>query len=60
MEKKRAPLVKPWRCVSRALRDETGSDLVYVYVFGGGIPHLHLHLTPHHPGDALNTQHDPR
>ncbi|MFN8475859.1 MAG: HIT family protein [Anaerolineae bacterium] len=40
--------------VSRALRDETGAELVYVYVFGGGIPHLHVHLAPHRAGDALN------
>jgi diadenosine tetraphosphate (Ap4A) HIT family hydrolase len=31
-------------------------ELVYVYVFGGGVPHLHLHLAPHRTGDALNTQ----
>jgi diadenosine tetraphosphate (Ap4A) HIT family hydrolase len=33
----------------------TGADLVYVYVFGGGIPHLHVHLAPHRDGDALNS-----
>jgi len=42
--------------VSRALRDETEAELVFVYVFGGGIPHLHVHLAPHHTGDALNAQ----
>lgn len=41
--------------VTRALKDVTGASLVYVYVFGGGIPHLHVHLAPHHEGDALNT-----
>jgi diadenosine tetraphosphate (Ap4A) HIT family hydrolase len=41
---------------TRVLRDVTGADLVYVYVFGGGIPHLHLHLAPHQKDDALNTQ----
>ena len=41
---------------SRALKEETGAELVYVYVFGGGIPHLHVHLAPHREGDALNTQ----
>jgi diadenosine tetraphosphate (Ap4A) HIT family hydrolase len=40
------------RCTS-ALKEATGCELVYVYVFGGGIPHLHLHLAPHHDGDAL-------
>jgi len=28
--------------------------VVYVYVFGEGVPHLHVHLAPHHDGDALN------
>jgi diadenosine tetraphosphate (Ap4A) HIT family hydrolase len=41
---------------TRALRDETGAQLVYAYVFGGGIPHLHVHLAPHRSGDALNEQ----
>jgi len=41
---------------SRALKEETGAELVFVYVFGGGIPHLHVHLAPHREGDALNTQ----
>jgi diadenosine tetraphosphate (Ap4A) HIT family hydrolase len=41
---------------TRVLRDVTGAELVYVYVFGGGIPHLHLHLAPHRKDDALNTQ----
>jgi diadenosine tetraphosphate (Ap4A) HIT family hydrolase len=43
------------RC-SRALKELANAELVYVYVFGGGIPHLHLHLAPHHRGDALNEQ----
>src|ERR687885_1153821 len=42
--------------LTTALREETGAELVYVYVFGGGVPHLHLHLAPHRSGDALNTQ----
>jgi len=41
---------------TRALRSATGAELVYIYVFGGGVPHLHLHLAPHRTGDALNTQ----
>jgi diadenosine tetraphosphate (Ap4A) HIT family hydrolase len=40
--------------VTRALKEAADAELVYVYVFGGGIPHLHLHLAPHKPGDALN------
>jgi diadenosine tetraphosphate (Ap4A) HIT family hydrolase len=39
-----------------ALQAATDAELVYIYVFGGGIPHLHLHLAPHRAGDALNTQ----
>lgn len=41
------------RCAA-ALKEATGAELVYVYIFGGGIPHLHVHLAPHVPGDALN------
>jgi diadenosine tetraphosphate (Ap4A) HIT family hydrolase len=40
---------------TRALRDATGSQVVYVYVFGEGISHLHIHLAPHRSGDALNS-----
>ena len=42
--------------LTTVLREETGAEVVYVYVFGGGVPHLHLHLAPHRTGDALNTQ----
>ena len=41
---------------TRALKDATGTDIVYVYIFGDGVPHLHVHLAPHRPGDALNDQ----
>ncbi len=40
---------------TKALRDATGSQVVYVYVFGEGIAHLHIHLAPHRPDDALNS-----
>ena len=43
------------RC-TRVLRDVTGTEVVYVYIFGDGIPHLHVHLAPHRTGDALNDQ----
>lgn len=43
------------RC-TRALREATGAEVVYVYIFGGGIPHLHVHLAPHRKDDALNDQ----
>jgi diadenosine tetraphosphate (Ap4A) HIT family hydrolase len=42
--------------VTQVLREETDAQLVYVYIFGGGVPHLHVHLAPHRPGDALNAQ----
>jgi diadenosine tetraphosphate (Ap4A) HIT family hydrolase len=42
--------------VSKVLQDETDAELVYVYVFGESVPHLHVHLAPHRPGDALNAQ----
>ena len=41
---------------ARALRAATGAELVHVYVFGGGVEHLHVHLAPHVAGDALNEQ----
>ena len=40
---------------SRVLREATGAELVYAYVFGGGIPHLHVHLAPNTPEGVLNT-----
>ena len=42
--------------VSRVLRDETAAEIVYVYIFGDDVPHLHVHLAPHQAGDALNSQ----
>jgi len=41
------------RCAA-ALREAAGADLVYVYVFGDHVPHMHAHLAPHVEGDALN------
>lgn len=40
--------------VTSALREVTGAEVVYIYVFGDGVPHLHVHLAPHVTGDALN------
>jgi len=31
---------------STAIKDATGADLVYVYIFGDAVPHLHVHLAP--------------
>jgi diadenosine tetraphosphate (Ap4A) HIT family hydrolase len=39
--------------VTSALKDVTGADLVYVYVFGERVPHLHFNLAPHRDGDPL-------
>ena len=39
---------------ARAIRDAARAEVVYIYVFGEGIPHLHLHLAPHRKGDPLN------
>jgi len=41
---------------TQALKEATGAAIVYVYVFGDGVPHLHVHLAPHKDGDALNSQ----
>ena len=41
---------------TKVLREETGAEVVYVYIFGDGIPHLHVHLAPHRAGDALSSQ----
>ncbi len=43
------------KCTS-ALKEATGADVIYIYIFGDGVPHLHLHLAPHRAGDALNDQ----
>lgn len=41
---------------TKALKEATAADVVYVYIFGDGVPHLHVHLAPHRTGDALNDQ----
>jgi len=40
---------------SATLREASGAELVYAYVFGGGIHHLHVHLAPNRPEGVLNT-----
>ena len=42
--------------VSRVLKQASGAEFVYVYIFGDGVAHLHVHLAPHRQGDALNSQ----
>jgi diadenosine tetraphosphate (Ap4A) HIT family hydrolase len=39
--------------VTTALREVTGADKVYVYVFGDRVPHLHFNLAPQHAGGPL-------
>jgi diadenosine tetraphosphate (Ap4A) HIT family hydrolase len=39
--------------VTSVLKEVTGADLVYVYVFGERVAHLHFNLAPHRDGDAL-------
>ena len=41
---------------TQALKEATDADVVYVYIFGDGVPHLHVHLAPHTVGDALSDQ----
>ena len=39
-----------------AIRAASGARLVYIYVFGGGIPHLHVHIGANEPTGVLNTR----
>jgi diadenosine tetraphosphate (Ap4A) HIT family hydrolase len=39
-----------------AIRAASGASLVYIYVFGGGIPHLHVHIGANEPTGVLTTQ----
>ena len=32
---------------SAAIKEATGGDLVYLYVFGDAVDHLHVHMAPH-------------
>jgi diadenosine tetraphosphate (Ap4A) HIT family hydrolase len=41
---------------TRVLKEAAGAEVVYLYIFGDGVPHLHVHLAPHRSGDALNDQ----
>ena len=42
--------------VSNVLRLVTAADVIYLYHFGDGIPHLIVYLGPHREGDALSSQ----
>jgi diadenosine tetraphosphate (Ap4A) HIT family hydrolase len=39
--------------VTNAIKNATDAKLVYVYIFGDHIPHLHVHLAPHKEGDVF-------
>ena len=39
--------------VTRAIKDAGRSKLVYVYIYGDYVPHLHVHLAPHIDGDVF-------
>lgn len=40
--------------LTTAIREATDAEFVHMHVFGDGASHLHFHLVPHNPGDALN------
>ena len=42
--------------ITSALRAATGAKLVYVYIYGDHIPHLHVHLAPHMDGDPFTDE----
>jgi diadenosine tetraphosphate (Ap4A) HIT family hydrolase len=35
---------------ARVLRDRAGADHVFAFVYGTGVPHLHVHVAPRYPG----------
>jgi diadenosine tetraphosphate (Ap4A) HIT family hydrolase len=38
---------------ARAIKSATSAKLVYAYIYGDHIPHLHIHLAPHTDGDIF-------
>lgn len=36
--------------IARVQREIEGAEHVYAFVFGDGVPHLHVHLAPRYPG----------
>jgi len=36
---------------AKAIKTATGAKMVYVYVYGDHIPHIHIHMAPHTDGD---------
>jgi diadenosine tetraphosphate (Ap4A) HIT family hydrolase len=39
--------------VANALKSATNAELIHIYIYGGHIPHLHVHLAPHKEGDLF-------
>jgi diadenosine tetraphosphate (Ap4A) HIT family hydrolase len=39
--------------VGNAIKNAIDAKLVYVYIYGDHIPHLHVHLAPHRIGDVF-------
>ena len=39
--------------VTSLLRTLTGAEFVYALMFGDHVPHLHVNIVPHRPGDAV-------
>jgi diadenosine tetraphosphate (Ap4A) HIT family hydrolase len=39
--------------VTNRLRTLTGAEFVYALMFGDHVPHLHVNIVPHRPGDAV-------
>jgi diadenosine tetraphosphate (Ap4A) HIT family hydrolase len=35
---------------ARVLKAVVGAEHVYAFVYGGAVPHLHVHLAPRYPG----------
>ena len=38
---------------TRAIKKATNAKLVYIYIYGDHIPHLHVHLAPHTADDIF-------
>ena len=38
---------------TKALKEATNAEVAYIYIFGDGIPHLHLHLFPRKRDDPF-------
>ena len=39
---------------SRAIKAVTNAPILYYYIFGDTISHLHVHIAPHFPGDVFS------